>query len=75
MYDHYDPVQSKKTTDQPTFWFRYYDRYVGPIVGYQHPSMRPREKVLQQMWLKSDGLQEWRDVPLVSESDSFPTPD
>lgn len=74
-YVHFDPVTGKMTKDQPTYWFRYFDRYVGPITKYEHPSLRQRETVFQQLWNKPDGKQEWRDVPVVRESDSFPTPD
>lgn len=75
MFANFDPVHKTMTTDQPTFWFRYFDRYVGPITKSQHPAMRPKEKVLQQLWNKPDGTQQWRDVPTVMEADNFPAPD
>jgi hypothetical protein len=73
----FNPIegQMEQNSDRPTYWFRFYERYVGPITTYQHPSMRAKERILQQLWDRGDGTQEWRDVPLVVESDSFPTPD
>ena len=38
---------------KPTAYLRYVDKSVGPMI----------DKKLQQLWINSDGRDEWRDVP------------
>lgn len=49
---------------------------VDPTSGWQHPTMMfpypgtPIARVLQQLWVNTQGQEKWRDVPVVKESKS-----